>query len=147
MKRLAWGCLVFCALLLGAVDATRPPSPPEKKSVVGYWAGYEDEFPYFYRLNMRSDYTGTLIVFMPRERADKYRVRWSVEGSTISLQLSGISAQTFDRNCLVQSFSSRAMHLIVGGRSNEWKRAVTLFNEESLRARVGEAAKQEHSFK
>jgi len=123
--------------------ASRRLTPPSKGDLVGFWIGYEQSFPYFYRLNLREDYTGTLVILYPEGNPSIYGLRWEFPEPRLLIQVSPMSQGAEKITCSVTKVDYRSINLVITGSSNQWKRTALLLNEKQLSAKIAESAEHE----
>jgi hypothetical protein len=135
-------CLLAAASFLTVgVLADRPVRTPTKAELVGSWVGYDDDYPYFYRLNLLEDGTGRLILLRPAPRTDIYNVnQWELSGSTLLMQISPESNSSETVTCSIKSFDYLRMTILIKGTTNRWERTASLLNEKKLLRDMAESA-------
>ena len=131
------------ALLLSIVFARQPVLPPPASELVGLWVGYENGYPYFYRLNLKTNNTGRLIIMFPEAEPDVYDLHWRLNERKLILDALPLTKNSEVINCAVSNLTHRRMDIIISGGSNEWHRTARLLNERLLSARIVESGEYE----
>lgn len=134
------GFLVSISLI---AIASRPSMSPSRSDLVGVWVGFDTSYPDFYRVNLRENNTGTLVVLFPEGQPDVYALRWEFSERQLLLQASPLTTNCEVIACSVAKVDSRRMEFAINGISNAWKRTALLLNEKKLSARIAESAKHE----
>lgn len=116
--------------------------PPERKSFIGVWHGFDQDHLMFGRLELKEDGTGWFALSqLPKSAPDAYQVKqWSLEGSKLGITLKpvGPDAETITLTNALNGISS--LGLEVHGQ-NGWNSKMSLFNEKSFQGRAGKAKK------
>jgi hypothetical protein len=134
--------LLLAASALGA-PGERPAKPPSNTEIVGVWAGFGKEYPYFYRLDLRPDNAGSLIVLFPNASPDVYRVDWAISNRTVITKLTPFSPGAEPIVCLVSESDGRRMGLTVQGPSGDFKRTASLVNQQRFARAFAESSKHD----
>ena len=121
--------------------ATRPAKSPSQGDLVGDWVGFEASYPYFYRLDLRRDDTGNLVVLYPQGESAVYGLRWQLSEKQLQLNVLPLTTNAEMITCQVLKADFRRMTVVVSGVSNTWKRTAMLLNEKFLAAGIAESAK------
>jgi len=116
---------------------------PTKEDLVGLWVGFETSYPYFYRINLRKDDTGKMVVLFPQGDPSVYDLRWQFSERQLQLQTSPVTTNSEIITCSVVRVDSRRMDVVIAGKSNQWKRSAMLLNEKILAAGISESARHE----
>jgi hypothetical protein len=132
--------LLLAVSALGA-PRERPAKLLSKTDIVGVWAGFGKEYPYFYRLNLRPDNAGSLVVLYPEANPDVYRVVWAISNSTVVTKMTPFSPGAEPIDCSVAEPDSRRMGFIVKGISAEFTRTALLVNQERFARTFAESTK------
>jgi len=136
------GILIWSSLL--TLIASQPVLLPSKERLVGDWVGYEAYFPDFYRVHLREDNTGVMVIVVPEREPNVYALRWEVEGQKqLRLQLSPLTKKSESISCVVSNVDSIRMDIVISGTTNKWRRTARLLNEKLLLNRMAEGAKAE----
>jgi hypothetical protein len=125
--------------------ASRRGTPPTKADLVGLWIGYEQSYPYFYRLNLRDNNTGSLIILYPERNAVVYRLRWELTHYQLSIQSVPMRKDTERISCSVTKANYQRIDLVTSGISNQWKRTALLLNQKELFGAISESAEYEEN--
>ena len=133
--------LCFCVGIYLITLASRPSTPPTHSELVGLWAGYEHSFPYFYRLNLREDSSGALVILYPEGKPDVYNLRWEFAKLQLLIKASPINNDTEKIACSVSKVNHRQIDLVISGKG--WKRNALLVNERQLASKIAESRKHE----
>ena len=121
----------------------RPIKPPVERNLVGHWVGFCDQRLYFYRLNLRGDNTGKLVVVYAEDEPDIYSVRWQLNERQLQLNLFPLTTNAEIMTCYVAKIESRRLDIEFAGVGKDWKRTASLLNEKALAAGIVESAKHE----
>lgn len=124
--------LFSCGLL---ICETRP-APLVQKDLVGAWAGCAQGCTEFYRLDLKSNGTGTFVVLSPRLEEDVYVISdWTIQADRLSAVLKPHrEAEPITMKSL--QLGRRYVQIEIQGLSVKWKRIVTLYNEKDWEERT-----------
>ena len=139
-KLLALGVLVTIAL---TAVATRFAIPPTKGDLTGLWIGYEQSYPYFYRLDLRQQDTGSLVILYPEGNAGVYHVSWELSRSRLRIELTPPNNDSERIACSVTRVDYRRIDLNTTGISGRWTRRASLLNYSDLSAKITQSAAHE----
>ena len=122
-----------------------PVRLPTDSELTGNWIGYEERFPYFFRLSLLQDKKGFLVISFPKSdppvSPDIYKVgNWGVQHRQLSLQLSPVKGVDGEIICSVKEFSKTRIKLEVNGATNKWDWTVLLLNESELNKNASNSA-------
>ena len=131
--------LVAAAVLVGAVQ--RPVKPLSKADLVGVWAGFGSEYPYFYRLHLRADNAGSLVVLFPEATPDVYGVDWAVTNGVVLAKMTPVSSGAEPIACSISEADRRRLRFIVKGTSGQFTRTALLVNQERFEQALAESSK------
>jgi len=138
MKKL----LILC-ILIGVIPmislSDRPPNPTLKEELVGSWIGYEQSYPYFYRLRLNPDDTGTVVVVYPEGRPTVYSFKWKFSNPSFKFSASRVGKPDEQIVCEIRKADHLRMQFEMGGPKGDWKRAGELFSEKEMNAKIRQA--------
>ena len=141
MKRISLIVSLFTTSLIAY--AWRPVTPPSKGDLVGVWVGYEDAYPYFYRLTLRDNNSGALVILYSGGDTGVYNLSWDLAGPRLSIRAVPLSQDTEPIVCSVTKVDYKRIDLATSGTSVQWKRSAVLLNNKELSAKIAESAKHD----
>ena len=134
---------LLAAVLPLAVLGTRFGQPPKEEDLLGSWVGYDNVLPTFYRLSLRSNDTGSLIILYGDRSADTYRITWHLRNEGLLLAATPINGSEAIQ-CSPRNVEYKRMDLLVRGPStNQWKRTASLLSQRELFKRISESESHE----
>lgn len=113
-------------------------TPPEEKTLVGAWIGFEQDELDFVRLDLRSNSTGYCARVSPADTSlhdygvEAYRVsRWTMDGWKLVIRLTPITTNA-EPIYLQGSYNGSSFDLEMGGANGQWKSRLALFRESRI---------------
>jgi hypothetical protein len=118
------------AVVLGITSfvgiATRSGIPPNRGDLVGVWIGYDESIVDFYRLNLRDDATGTLVILHPYEKAAVYNLHWEFSNARLLIQPPKNDVESISLS--VTNIDYQHLEFLLTGNSNRWSRECPAFS-------------------
>jgi hypothetical protein len=138
MKTQALLLIIAAAILTacGSLHSETQSSPPQVKDMLGAWIGCAWGATEFYRLELLSNGTGSLVILNPKPKGDLYLIeRWTMDKGklTATVKPEGRAESIAVEWLYVQR---RYMEIQIRGVTREWMRNVTLYNEKDWEERM-----------
>ena len=136
MRKIRLIVVVFSIFLVSTVFAGYVARPWIKTGFVGQWVGYEKAFPHFYRLDLHSDGTGSLVTLYSDKTADVYSIAWDLTDSEFKIAATPASDKAEQITCAMGNFNYHSLQLVIKGSSGRWRREAVLLEETQLLRRI-----------
>ena len=106
------------------------PAPIEQKDLVGAWAGCTQGCTEFYRLDLKADGSGSLVILEPDLEHSLYSISgWKLQSEQLRMALKPhAGAETIEVKSL--RLGIRYIEIQIQAPVVGWKRTVTLYNEK-----------------
>lgn len=135
-------CLLATIIAISAL-ASRPINLPGKEELVGDWVGYDESYVDFYRLNLRADGTGSIVVLYPDGETIAHDLTWELMPRKLFIHPSQKEKSAEKAKFSVSGYGFEHIDIRFRPAGQGWDSTVALLNEKSLKAKIAASAKND----